>query len=112
MQTIARMFLCQALLHKWGRSASPQCLLCGGEAETVSHLQCWCPLLKEAHIAAHYALAAIIFRAFQAHSEGRWQFHIEVAVGSLRAIPVPRDLYDMWNRLIDDLQKPDSITVC
>ena len=49
-------------------------------------------------------------RAFQAHSKGRWQFHIEVAVSSLRAIPVPLDLYDMWNRLIDDLEGPDSNT--
>ena len=49
-------------------------------------------------------------RAFQAHSQGRWQFHIEVAVSSLRAIPVPLDLYDVWNRLIDDLEEPDSIT--
>ena len=50
--------------------------------------------MKEAHIAAHYALAAIIFRAFQAHSVGSWQFHIETAVSRLRAIPVPLDLYD------------------
>ena len=52
----------------------------------------------------------MIFRAFQAHSEGQWQFHIEVAVSSLRAIPVPLDLYDMWSRLIDDLEEPDSNT--
>ena len=58
-------------------------------------MQCWCPALQEALIAAHHALVAMIFRAFQAHSEGRWQFHIEVAVSSLRAIPVPLDLYDV-----------------
>ena len=110
MQTIAGMFPCQALLHKWGRSASQQCLCCGGEAETISHIQCWCPALTEARIAAHHALAAMRFRAFQAPSEGRWQFHIEVAVSSLRATPVPLDLYDVWNRLIDDLEEPNSIT--
>ena len=59
---------------------------------------------------AGQSLAAMMFRAFQAHSEGRWQFHIVVAVSSLRAIPVPLDLYDVWNRLIDDLEEPDSIT--
>ena len=111
MQTIVGIFPWHALLHKWGRSASPQRLLCGGEAKPISHVQCWCPVLQEAaRIAAHHALAAMIFRAFQAHSEGRWQLHIEVAVSSLRAIPVPLDLYDVWNRLIDSLEEPDSIT--
>ena len=52
----------------------------------------------------------MVFRAFQAHSEGRWQLHIEVAVSSLRAIPVTLDRYDVRNRLIDDLEEPDSIT--
>ena len=66
--------------------------------------------MKEARIAAHHALAEMIFRAFQAHSVGWRQFHIETAVSSLRAIPVPLDLYDMWNRLVDDLEEPDSDT--
>ena len=111
IQTIAGLFPCQALLHKWGRSASPQRMLCGGEAKTRSHVQCWCPALQEAaRIAAHHALAAMILLAFQAHGEGLWQFHIEVAVSSLRAIPVPLDLYEVLNRLIDDLEEPDSIT--
>ena len=55
---------------------------------------------------AHHALAAMIFRAFQARSEGRWQFRIEVAVSSLLAIPMSLDLHDIWNRLIDDLEGP------
>ena len=66
--------------------------------------------MKAARIAAHHALAAMIFRAFQAHSVSRWQFHIETAVSNLRAIPVPLDLYDLWNRVIDDLEEPDSDT--
>ena len=57
----------------------------------------WCPVLKEARIAAHHALAAMIFCAFQKHSVSRWQFQIETALSSLCAIPVPLDLYDMWN---------------
>ena len=65
-------------------------------------------MLKEAGIEAHHALAAMKFRAFQAHSVGRWQFHIKVAVSSLRTIPVQLDLYDTWNRLIYDLHKPYS----
>ena len=107
-QTVAGMFPCQALLHRWGRAPSPQCLLCGGEAETVSHIQCWCPALKEARIAAHHAIAERIFTAFQSHGAGRWQFHIETAVGSLRAIQIPLDLHGRWNRMIDDLEEPES----
>ena len=53
--------------------------------------------MKEARIAAHHALAAMIFCAFQKHSVSRWQFQIETALSSLCAIPVPLDLYDMWN---------------
>ena len=34
MQTIAGAFPCQALLHRWGKAASPQCLLCRGRVET------------------------------------------------------------------------------
>ena len=38
MQTIAGMFPCQALFHclRWGRSASPQCLLCEGRRKPKS----------------------------------------------------------------------------
>ena len=110
MQTIARVFQCQALLHRWGRSTSHQNQFCRGEADTISHLQNWCPALKKACIAAHHALAAMKSRALQAQSVGKRQFHIETAVNSLRAIPVPIDLSDMLNRLIDDLEEPDSDT--
>ena len=43
----------------------------GGGAETISHIQNWCPALKDASIAAHHALAAMIFTALQAHRTGR-----------------------------------------
>lgn len=108
MQTVAGVFPCQALLHRWGKSPSPQCLLCCGGAETVSHIQNWCPTLKQARIAAHHAIAEMIFSALQAHSASRWQLHRETAVSSLCAIQVSLDLYDMWNRMIDDLEEPES----
>ena len=41
---------------------------------------------------------------------GRWQFHIETAVSSLGTNLVPLNQYYMWNRLIDDLEEPDSNT--
>ena len=110
LQTIAGMFPCRALLHRWGKAPSPQCLLCGGESETVAHVQCWCPALREARIAAHHAIAARILTMLKTHSIGRWQFHAELAVGSLRAIDVPLDMYDAWNNMVDALEEmaPDD----
>lgn len=108
MQTIAGLFPCRALLFKWGKSTSPQCPLCGGETETVAHIQCRCPMLKDARIAAHHAIAARIFEFIRVHSIGRWQIHVETPVSSLRAIDVPLDLYDTWNRMVDDLEEVDS----
>jgi len=107
MQTIAGLFPCRALLFKWGKSTSPQCPLCGGETETVAHIQCRCPMLKDARIAAHHAIAARIFDFIRVHSVGRWQIHVETPVSSLRAVDVPLDLYDQWNRMIDDLEEID-----
>jgi hypothetical protein len=62
MQTVAGLFPCQALLHRWGKDPSLQCLLCSGDTESVAHIQCWCPALKEARIAAHHAIAAHIMQ--------------------------------------------------
>ena len=108
LQTIAGVFPCRALLYKWGKTPSPQCLLCNQEAETLAHIQCWCPKLKEARIAAHHAIAACLFGMLQKHSAGCWQIISEVPVSGLRAITVPLDLYNMWNRMVDDLEDPGS----
>ena len=106
-QTVAGMFPCRALLFKQGKSPSPQCLLCGGQSETVAHIQCWCPSLREARIAAHHAIAALIFHTLQRHSIGRWQLLVEIPVSSLRAAEVPLDMYDPWNRMIDDIEESE-----
>ena len=107
MQTIAGVFPCRALLHRWGRAPSPQCLLCNGATETVAHSQCWCTALKNARIAAHHAIAGRILDMLKTHSVDRWQFHPELAVSSLRAIDVPLDLLDPWNRMVDELDEMD-----
>ena len=72
MKSIAGIFPCQALLHRRGKSVSQQCLLCRGEAETISHIQYWCPALKEARIVAHHALAAMLLNVGLEQSL-RWQ---------------------------------------
>jgi hypothetical protein len=111
MQTVAGLFPCQALLHRWGKAPSPQCLLCSGDTETVAHIQCWCPALKEARIAAHHAIAAHIMQVLQAHNVARWQFHPELAISSLRAIQVPLDMLDPWNRMVDELDEMDEMEI-
>ena len=105
MQTIAGVYPCRALLHRWGRATSPQCLLCDGAPDTVAHAQCWCPTTKCARIAANHAIAARILHFLQTSNIGRWQFHPELAVGSLRAVYVPLDLHDAWNRMVDELDE-------
>lgn len=105
MQTVAGLFPCRALLFKQDKAPSPLCLLCGGQSETVAHIQCWCPVLKEARIAAHHAIAALIFDTLCRHSVGRWQFLVETQVSSLRAAEVPLDMYDPWNRMLDELEE-------
>jgi hypothetical protein len=73
----------------------------------VAHTQAWCPALKCARIAAHHAIAARILQFLQTNNIGGWHFHAELAVGSLRAIDVPQDLYDAWNRMIDELDSEE-----
>jgi hypothetical protein len=45
----------------------------------------------------------------QAHIIARWQFHPELAVSSLRAIQVPLDMLDPWNRMVDELDELDEM---
>jgi len=107
MQSIAGVFPCRALLNKWGKAQSPTCLLCNGDAETIAHIQCWCPALKEARIRAHHSVAGVIFERLRRHPLN-WQIHTETPVSSLRAIDTPLDLYDTWNRMVDALEETDS----
>jgi hypothetical protein len=46
LQSIAGQFLCNAVLHKWGKTPSAACTLYGHPAETQSHIQCLCPPLR------------------------------------------------------------------
>ena len=107
MQTVAGVFPCRALLHRWGKAPSPQCPICHSAPETVGHIQCFCPGLKNARIAAHHTIAKRILQMLQTHSVGSWQFHHELAIGSLRAIDVPLDMHDPWQRMLDEMDEMD-----
>jgi FixJ family two-component response regulator len=50
-------------------------------------------------------LKKLIIQALQAHNVARWQFHPELAVSSLRALDVPIDMHDSWNRMVDELDE-------
>ena len=108
MQSIARLFPSRALLHRWGKAPSAECLLCGGAVESTAHIQCWCPALKDARILAHHAIARVIFQLLTEHTAGRWQLYAETPVYALRAIATPQDLHDMWNRMVDALESDGS----
>ncbi len=66
LQTIAGTFPGNALLCRWKQRATAACDLCAFPAETQSHIQCVCPALKEARIAAHHTLAGMVFNAVRA----------------------------------------------
>jgi hypothetical protein len=70
LQSIARAFPCNAVLHKWGMVPSAACALCGHPAETHSHIQCLCPALKEARIQAHHNMAHLLWRGIEALTRG------------------------------------------
>jgi hypothetical protein len=108
MQTVAGMFPCRAILYKWNKAPSPKCLLCNGENETIAHIQCWCPALKDARILAHHAIANVIFQLLRTLAVGNWVLLSETPVHALRAIDVPQDLYDPWNRMVDVLEEAVS----
>ncbi|MFM7712276.1 MAG: hypothetical protein ACKO7A_05950, partial [Microcystis sp.] len=55
---------------------------------------------------AHHSIASVIFELLGKHSE-EWQIYRELCVSSLRVINTPQDLFDMWNRVVDDLEETD-----
>ena len=61
LQTLAGAFPGNALLCRWKLRATATCDLCACPAETQAHIQCVCPALKGARIAAHHTLAGMIF---------------------------------------------------
>jgi hypothetical protein len=49
-------------------------------------------------------IAERILLMLRTHS-GTWHFHPELAVNSLRAIEIPLDLHDTWNRMVDEIDE-------
>jgi hypothetical protein len=105
LQSIAGAFPWNAVLHKWGIAPSPACALCGHPAETQSHAQCSCPVLKEARIRAHHNLAQRLWKGIRDASKG-WIITTEQTVAGLQGLqglPQPQELIPEWHRALDEL---------
>ena len=106
LQSLAGVFPCNAVLFKWKLADSPACLLCRGASESLAHIQCYCPALKDARIRAHHNLAAKLWGRL-AQAPSRWEIHREVSVASLSCVEAPLDCRDTWQRTCDELAESD-----
>ena len=109
LQTIAGAFPGNALLCRWKLRSTATCDLCSCPAETQAHIQCACPALKGARIAAHHTLAGMIFDTVR-EAGGGWDIHRELTVAGLQGIPVPQAAMGDWYRMCDELAEQDLMT--
>ena len=106
LQSLAGMFPCNAILYKWKIASSPACSICCHATETLSHVQCVCPALKEARIRAHHNLVTKLWGWLEKASP-RWRIHQEMTVDALCGLEAPLDCHADWQRAVDELQEPD-----
>ena len=109
LQTIAGAYPSNALLCRWKLRPTAICDLCACPAETQSHIQCVCPALKGARIAAHHTLAGMVFNAV-IDAGGGWAVHRELTVAGLQGIPMPQDAMTDWYRMCDEMTEQDLMT--
>jgi hypothetical protein len=57
-------------LHKWGKSKSTACRLCGDPDETAGHAMLACPALSAQHTSRHHRAGRIILAAIEAGATG------------------------------------------
>ena len=106
LQVIGNTFPCNAVLHKWQRAPSAGCSLCGHPAETVAHIQCVCPALKDARIRAHHNLAGMLWQRVE-RLQSKWQVVRELTVAGLLGLPTPVNRRDEWCRVWDEMTEED-----
>jgi hypothetical protein len=109
LQTLAGAFPGNALLCRWNLRATATCDLCACPAETQAHIQCVCPALKGARIAAHHTLAGMVFDTVR-DAGGSWAVYRELTAAGLQGIPVPADAMADWYRMCDELTDQDLAT--
>ena len=85
LQSLAGMYPGNAILYKWKLAPSPACTLCGSPAETMAHIQCICPALKEARIRAHHNLVERLWKRL-GQTSTRVVIYREMTVESLNGL--------------------------
>jgi ribonuclease HI len=68
LQMIGGNLPVQANLFKWGKAPSPRCLLCQADREGFTHVQCWCPALKEVRIQVHHSIWTKLLALLREHA--------------------------------------------
>ncbi len=106
LQTLAGAFPGNAILCRWKLRPTATCGLWACPAETQAHIQCVCPALKGARIAAHHTLAGMVFDWVR-DANRKWSVHKELTVACLRCIPVPEEATEAWHRMCNDLTDRD-----
>jgi len=106
LQSLGGTYPCNATLLKWKLTSSPACSLCGQAVETVSHVQCTCPVLREARIRAHHNLVILLWGWLQ-RASSRWVIHREMTVEALCGLASPPDCHNDWQRAVDELRDSD-----
>ena len=106
LQSLASTYPCNAILFKWGRLPSPACMLCCGDNESLSHVQCICPALQDARIRAHHNLVTLLWNRL-GQASPQWAIHREMSIASLLGMEAPLDCRDEWQRAMDDMSDLD-----
>jgi ribonuclease HI len=127
LQSVANAFPCNARLFKWKLASSADCTLCRADFETQSHIQCVCPALKDARIAAHHKVAHTLWAALEKQSKKKLTLTTETTVGDLHTLAgASPEWAAIWRRFfcVDTsaqaglsleelaLQRPDAVAVC
>ena len=96
----------QANLFKWKLVGAPTCLLCNAESEGFSHVQCWCPKLKESRIKGHHIIWEKIVDFLKRWAKPTFTFSTEEELTNLKLIKASNcseTTQAEWNQVCQDL---------
>lgn len=98
-----RVAPCRANLHKWDRADSARCILCNADSESLCHIQCLCPQLQAARIAAHHQIAHCLWSEISQRQRASGNYFSMVIETQIDEIPyissIPTALAASWRRL-------------
>jgi hypothetical protein len=89
LQAVSGTFPTSLNLRRWGLALADNCPLCGAPAETMAHIQCLCPRLKNARIAVHHHIWADVVHAMHkglTAASSSYSVATEVTVTGLSAL--------------------------